>query len=232
MLDGEIDGSREVLLTKDAQPFLISGSGTLGWDQVSANLVESGDDVLVLHSGYFGGGFAAWYAFCFVAPYRYSQVQLRASLKAYGANVTQVNAPVGAAVNPSQLEGALRQKQYKLVTITHVDTSTGVLSNVKALTEVVRRVSPQTLVCASSPFFCRPNAEIMSARQVAVDAVCSVASEELKMDEWGVDVVLSASQKGLGAPPGLSILAASQRALAVYRARNTPVASYYVSWDK
>jgi len=66
--------TREVLLTKDAQPFLISGSGTLGWDQVSANLVESGNDVLVLHSGYFGGGFAAWYVFCFVAPYRYSHV--------------------------------------------------------------------------------------------------------------------------------------------------------------
>ncbi|KAF8343452.1 pyridoxal phosphate-dependent transferase [Amanita rubescens] len=184
--------TREVLLTKDAQPFLVSGSGTLGWDQVSANLVESGNDVLVLHSGYFGGGFAA-------------------CLKAYGANVTQLNAPIGAAVTPSQLEGALRQKQYKLVTITHVDTSTGVLSNVKALTEVVRRISPQTLV--------------------SVDAVCSVASEELRMDDWDVDVILSASQKGLGAPPGLSILAASQRALAVYRARKTPVASYYASWD-
>lgn len=65
LLDGATNDSREVLLTKDAQPFLISGSGTLGWDQVSANLVESGDDVLVLHSGYFGGGFAAWYVFCF-----------------------------------------------------------------------------------------------------------------------------------------------------------------------
>ena len=68
--------------------------------------------------------------------------------------------------------------------------------------------------------------------QVAVDAVCSVASEELRMDEWGVDVILTASQKGLGTPPGLSILAASQRALSVYHARKTPVASYYVSWNK
>ena len=153
-------------------------------------------------------------------------------MQAYGANVIQLSAPIGAAVTPSQLEEALKQKQYKLVTITHVDTSTGVLSDVKALTEVVRRVSPQTLVCASSPFLCRRNAEVMPARQVAVDAVCSVASEELRMDEWGVDVIVSASQKGLGAPPGLSIVAASQRALDVYRARKTPVASYYASWDK
>lgn len=52
------------------------------------------------------------------------------------------------------------------------------------------------------------------------------------MDEWGVDVILTASQKGLGTPPGLSILAASQRALSVYHTRKTPVASYYVSWNK
>ncbi|KAK2465642.1 hypothetical protein APHAL10511_002186 [Amanita phalloides] len=183
--------TREVLLTETAQPFLISGSGTLGWDQVSANLVESGDNVLVLHSGYFGDSFAA-------------------CLETYGANVTQIYAPVGSAVTPSQLEPALSQKRYKAVTITHVDTSTGVLSDVKALTAVVRRVSPHTLVF--------------------VDAVCSVASEEIRMDEWDIDVVLTASQKGLGTPPGLSILVASQRALGAYQARKTSVTSYYASW--
>ena len=76
---------REVLFTKDAQPFLISGSGTLGWDQVrllssllplslstisnyhkvSANLVEPGENALVLHSGYFGDSFADWYVLIF-----------------------------------------------------------------------------------------------------------------------------------------------------------------------
>lgn len=52
--------SREVLFTKDAQPFLIAGSGTLGWDQVAANLVEPGENALVLHSGYFGDSFEDW----------------------------------------------------------------------------------------------------------------------------------------------------------------------------
>lgn len=159
LLYGAMNDSREVLLTKDAQPFLISGSGTLGWDQVSANLVESGDDVLVLHSGYFGGGFADWYVFRFDSQLTRRCLKFPASalcsLQAYGANVTQLGAPIGAAVTPSQLEGALRQKQYKLVTITHVDTSTGVLSDVKALTAVVRRLSPQTLVYAPIlPFLC------------------------------------------------------------------------------
>lgn len=48
-----------------------------------------------------------------------------------------------------------------------------------------------------------------------MDGVCSVASEEIRMDTWDLDVVLTASQKGLGAPAGLSILVASQRALKV-----------------
>lgn len=69
---------RQVLLTKDGQPFLVAGSGTLGWDmvrripclcrdpadsvKVAANLVEPGEDVLVVNSGYFGDSFAEWSA--------------------------------------------------------------------------------------------------------------------------------------------------------------------------
>jgi alanine-glyoxylate transaminase/serine-glyoxylate transaminase/serine-pyruvate transaminase len=48
-----------------------------------------------------------------------------------------------------------------------------------------------------------------------MDGVCSVASEDIRMDAWGIDVVLAASQKGLGTPPGLSILVASQKAMKV-----------------
>lgn len=52
------------------------------------------------------------------------------------------------------------------------------------------------------------------------------------MDAWGIDVVITASQKGLGTPPGLSILAASQKAIKVFEKRSTPVTSYYASWKK
>ncbi len=55
----------------------------------------------------------------------------------------------------------------------------------------------------------------MSSSQVVVDGVCSVASEEIRMDDWGIDVVLTASQKGLGVPPGLSILVAGPKAIEV-----------------
>ena len=69
------------------------------------------------------------------------------------------------------------------------------LSNPQAVAEVVKKVSPETLV--------------------VLDAVCAVASEEIQMDSWGIDVVITASQKGLGAPPGLSIVVVSQKALKV-----------------
>ncbi|KAF8661371.1 hypothetical protein AX16_001465 [Volvariella volvacea WC 439] len=185
--------TREVLLTKDGQPFLISGSGTLGWDQVAANLVEPGENALVLHSGYFGDSFAD-------------------CLQTYGTKVDQVKAPIGGAVKQDEIEKALQSKKYKILTFTHVDTSTAVLSDAKTIAETVKRVSPDTLI--------------------VMDAVCSVASEEIRMDDWGLDVVLTASQKGLGAPPGLSILVASQRALQVFETRSTPVTSYYASWKK
>jgi len=52
------------------------------------------------------------------------------------------------------------------------------------------------------------------------------------MDDWGVDIVMTASQKGLGTPPGLSILLASPKAIKVFETRSAPVTSYYASWKK
>ncbi|KAK2852138.1 hypothetical protein FQN49_005328, partial [Arthroderma sp. PD_2] len=100
-------------------------------------------------------------------------------------------------------------RDYKILTVTHVDTSTGVLSDIKAVTEVVRKVSPNTLV--------------------VVDGVCSVGCEEIAFDEWDLDVVLTAGQKAIGCPPGLSILMLSGRALERAKNRATPPASYYAS---
>ena len=132
-----------MLFTKDAQPFLISGSGTLGWDQVgdatsfnavltnkmfqvSANLVEPGENALVLHTGYFGDSFADWYVSVRNVDSPSSTVII--SLRTYGAKVDQVKAPVGSVVPQSEIETALKAKKYKVLTFTHVDTSTGSLS--------------------------------------------------------------------------------------------------------
>jgi alanine-glyoxylate transaminase / serine-glyoxylate transaminase / serine-pyruvate transaminase len=184
---------RKIFLTTDskAQPFVISGSGTLGWDQVASNLVVPGDEVLVLHTGYFGDSFAD----CF---------------EAYGVKATQLKAPIGDRPQPDEIEAALKAKSYKMITITHVDTSTGVLSDIKQVAELVKRVSPDTLV--------------------VVDGVCSVGSEEIRFDDWGLDVVLTGSQKGLGVPAGLSILMVSGKAIERFEARTVPPNSYFASW--
>lgn len=188
--------TKEILHAPDCQPFLISGSGTLGWDQAAANLIEPGDEVLVFTTGYFGDSFAD-------------------CLDSYGAKVTQVTAsPVGAAFTQQEIEQAVKGlgTKFKAVTFTHVDTSTGVLNDAKMISETVKRLSPESLVFA--------------------DCVCSVASEQIRQSEWGIDIVLSASQKGVGAPPGLSILSASPRAIKVYESRKSKVTAYYASWRK
>ena len=173
-----------------SQPFVLSGSGTLGWDLVAANLVEPGEDVLVLGTGYFSDGFAD-------------------CLRVYGANVTELKAPVGSRPQPPEIEKALSEKRYKVLTVTHVDTSTGVLSDIKNLSALVQRVSPETLLI--------------------VDGVCSVASEEIAFDEWHLDGVVTASQKAIGVPAGLSISMFSGRAIQKFRGRKTPPASYFAS---
>jgi alanine-glyoxylate transaminase/serine-glyoxylate transaminase/serine-pyruvate transaminase len=184
---------RKLFQTTDpaSQPFVISGSGTLGWDQVAANLAEPGDEVLVLHTGYFADSFAD----CF---------------ETYGAKVTQLKAPIGDRPQLDEIEKALKEKKYKIVTVTHVDTSTGVLSELKPLSDLVQKVSPETLL--------------------VVDGVCSVGSEEIRFDDWKLDVVLTASQKAIGCPAGLSILMASGKAIEVFKNRKTRPTSYFGSW--
>ncbi|QRD02081.1 hypothetical protein JI435_050490 [Parastagonospora nodorum SN15] len=184
---------RKLFQTTDpaSQPFVISGSGTLGWDQVAANLVEPGDEVLVLHTGYFADSFTD----CF---------------ETYGVKATQLKAPIGDRPQLDEVEKALKEKEYKMLTVTHVDTSTGVLSELKALSELVHRVSPETLF--------------------VVDGVCSVGSEEIRFDDWKLDAVLTASQKGIGCPAGLSIMMVSGRAIERFKARKTRPTSYFGSW--
>ena len=174
-----------------SQPIVISGSGTLGWDQVAANVTEPGDEALVLHTGYFANSFAD----CF---------------EIYGVKPTQLKAPIGDRPQLDEVEAALKEKKYKVITITHTDTSTGVLSEIEAVAKLVRRVSPETLII--------------------LDAVCSAGCEDIKLDEWDIDVVLTASQKALGCPAGLSIVMASGRAVDAFHNRKTPPGSYFASW--
>lgn len=157
-----------------AQLYVLSGSGTLGWDVAAANLVEKGEKVLVLLTGFFSDSFAD-------------------CLRIYDADVDVVTAPIGDVVPLDQIEAQLNKENYTAITITHVDTSTSVVSDVALICAVVKKVSPKTLII--------------------VDGVCSIGVEDLKFDDWGVDFAFTASQKALCVPAGLCVFFASGRAL-------------------
>lgn len=174
----------------DYQPFILAGSGTLAMDSAVANLVQPGDRALVVDTGYFSQRMAD-------------------IVRRYGGDVTLLSAAPGETISAEQLQQHLAESDaYDLVTITHVDTSTGVLTDVQGLTAAAKA----------------------TGALVIVDGVCAAAAEEMRQEAWGVDVYLTASQKAIGVPPGLGLLIASPAALAKWRGRSQAVGSYYSDW--
>ncbi|HVQ76158.1 MAG TPA: alanine--glyoxylate aminotransferase family protein [Candidatus Binatia bacterium] len=111
--------------------------------------------------------------------------------RAYGVAVVPVAAPFGQTVPPPGIADALRRHPgARAVLMQQSESSTGVLHDVKGIAAVTRE-TPAILV---------------------VDAVSSLGIADLRMDEWGVDVVVAGSQKGLMLPPGLSFCAVSEKA--------------------
>jgi alanine-glyoxylate transaminase / serine-glyoxylate transaminase / serine-pyruvate transaminase len=134
-------------------------------------------------------------------------------LRRYGADVVPVTAPVGDAPSPEEVREILGRSApstpFRALFATHVDTSTGV------------RVDPEPL--------CR------LAREAGIlsifDGVCAAAGERFEMAAWGADLYFTASQKALGLAPGLALMVASERALAVRAARRSPPPPLYLDWD-
>jgi len=111
--------------------------------------------------------------------------------KAYGLRVVELAAPHGETVAPDRIAQALRENpDVKAVLVQHSESSTGVLHDVRAYAQVTRGTGAILIV----------------------DAVSSLGIAELPMDAWEIDVVVSASQKGLMLPPGLGLLALSEKA--------------------
>ena len=82
----------------------------------------------------------------------------------------------------------------------------------QGIASLVKRVSPHSLV--------------------AVDGVCSVGAEAIHQEDWGVDVVMTGSQKALGVPPGLAVMVVSQRAIDVAMNRKGAATTYFASFKK
>ncbi len=110
-----------------------------------------------------------------------------------GKQTDKLEAEWGKPIDPQQLRDTLQKKHYEAITIVHNETSVGLENPVKELCEVIQEVSPDTLIL--------------------VDAVSSLAGTKIEMDAWGIDFLLTSSQKCLALPPGISLAGTSDRAL-------------------
>ena len=111
--------------------------------------------------------------------------------KAYGLHVVELAAPHGETVAPDRIAQAMRENpEVKAVLVQHSESSTGVLHDVRAYAQVTAGTDAILIV----------------------DAVSSLGIADLQMDAWAIDVVVSASQKGLMLPPGLGIVALGDKA--------------------
>lgn len=185
-------GIRRVAGTESGQAFVFAGAGTLAQEVALVNLVEPGDRLLVLSNGFFGD--------------RFTQIA-----EANQLSVDTLQAPWGTSITPEQLEEQLSRSQYRAVTITQVETSTGVQAPLAALAAVAKR----------------------HGVLVIVDAVCSLGGMPADMDALNLDIVLSGAQKALGVPPGMTILVASPDAMERRRALRQPPGYYtdLLNWE-
>jgi len=111
-----------------------------------------------------------------------------------GKNADMLEVPWEQPISADAVCDALAKKEYEIITIVHNETSTGMQNPVDEIASAVGKISPETLIC--------------------VDAVSSLGGAPINMDAWGVDFVLTSSQKALALPPGLALGAVSDRALA------------------
>ena len=126
--------------------------------------------------------------------------------KRCGAEVFVVDSSWGNPVDIEALGKELnKHPKVKMVGMVHAETSTGSLS---PLTRAIEMAHEHDAL-------------------IVVDAVTSLGSHDVRMDEWDIDVCYSASQKCLGAPPGLAPISLGSRAMAVINERRTPVQSFY-----
>jgi aspartate aminotransferase-like enzyme len=129
--------------------------------------------------------------------------------EAYGLRVTKMEFPWGQAAEPEIVEARLKELEpYRGVLMTHNETSTGVTNDIQTLASIIHQLNPEALVI--------------------VDAVSSLSSVPLEMDLWDLDVVLTGSQKGWMVPPGMTMIAASQRAWEAHKTAKLP--RFYFDW--
>jgi aspartate aminotransferase-like enzyme len=131
--------------------------------------------------------------------------------KAFGLEVAEVTAPWGQPINPVDVQAALTAdsaKAIKGVIVTHSETSTGVINDLETINKHVKA----------------------HGALIIVDAVTSMGATSVPIDDWGLDVVCSGSQKGFMVPPGMGFVAVSAKAWEAYKIAKIP--KFYMDLGK
>ena len=168
-----------------ADVLTITGSGTAAMEAGIINTLSKGDQVICGDNGKFGE--------------RWVKVA-----KAYGLEVKVVKADWGQPLDPNEFKRLLKEDRdgkIKAVILTHSETSTGVINDLKTINNEVKNNSKAITIA---------------------DCVTSIGACNIPMDEWGIDVIASGSQKGYMIPPGLSFVAMSKRAWEANEQSNLP----------
>jgi alanine-glyoxylate transaminase/serine-glyoxylate transaminase/serine-pyruvate transaminase len=164
------------LFATSGKSYIYIANGHGAWEAALTNVLSRGDKILVLESGMFA---LAW----------------GDAANRLGVEVEVLPGDWRHAVRPEQVEARLRKdsgNSIKAILAVQIDTSTGVLTDIPAIGDVIKGVGHDALFM--------------------VDAVASLGCVPFAMDAWGVDVAMSGSQKGLMTPPGLSFVAAGDHA--------------------
>src|SRR5437867_4372541 len=165
--------------------YAASGTGTM--ESAVANVCSAGHRVCVVTAGAFGNRWAS-------------------IAQAFGCEVDRIEYEWGETPFADDVASRLAERESGAVLLTHSETSTGVVADVRAFAAAAHEGGA---VCVA-------------------DAVSSLGAVALETDEWGVDVVVSGSQKALMTPPGLALASVSQRA---WDARGT-LPRFYFDWER
>ncbi len=132
-------------------------------------------------------------------------------VRIFTGNCVEEKVAWGSAIQPERLSELLKEHpDAKGVCLTHSETSTGTAADIKTLSSIIREESDAL---------------------VLVDGITAVGAHEFQFDEWGVDICITGSQKGLMMPPGLALVAISERAQDVIKAHKH-LPQYYLSLKK
>tara|TARA_Y100001970_G_scaffold292993_1_gene437074 strand:- start:276 stop:1439 length:1164 start_codon:yes stop_codon:yes gene_type:complete len=163
----------------------ITGSGTAAMEAGIINTLSKGDKVICGENGKFGE--------------RWVKVA-----KEFGLEVITINAEWGNPLNPDDFKRILEKdkgKEIKAVILTHSETSTGVINDLKTISSYIRKHKKALSI---------------------VDCVTSIGACNVPVDEWELDIVASGSQKGYMIPPGLSFISMSEKAWKASENSNLP----------